>query len=129
MLISSSTQMLILIAAFFAGINIGILFDIYRVIRGFSNPNIFVTFVEDILFWILSSILIFIFLLFTNFAFLSVYTYFYIFMGLYLYFKIASNSAIKYFHRFFYILMIIFRVSKNYLIYPVYLILKHKNKN
>lgn len=129
MLISSSTQMLILIASFFAGINIGIFFDIYRVIRGFRNPNIFVTFVEDILFWILSSILIFIFLLLTNFAFLSVYTYFYIFMGLYLYFKIASNRAIKYFHSFFYILMIIFRVSKNYLIYPFYLILKHKNKN
>lgn len=51
-------QIKVLIAFFSTGIIIGILFDIFRIIRKtFKTPNI-VTYIQDIIFWILSGVLL-----------------------------------------------------------------------
>lgn len=51
-------QLYIVISFFFAGIIIGVLFDIFRVTRkSFKTPNIII-YIEDILFWILTGLII-----------------------------------------------------------------------
>lgn len=60
-----TSQIYILIAFFITGICIGLLFDIFRVSRkAFKTPNILI-YIEDVLFWILTGLII----LFTIFTF------------------------------------------------------------
>ncbi|MDS0525298.1 spore cortex biosynthesis protein YabQ [Clostridium sp. SHJSY1] len=86
-------QLNIVIYSLIAGGITGILFDAYRIIRGLKIPK-FLIFIEDILFWILCALAIFSFLLYTNYAFLGVYVYLFIFISLTLYFKLVSKYII-----------------------------------
>ncbi|MHC1685530.1 MAG: spore cortex biosynthesis protein YabQ [Clostridiaceae bacterium] len=129
MLIPSVEQILILLFSFIAGVVTGILFDLYRVIRGFQNPNKYITFFEDILFWVFASIVVFIFLLKTSFAYLNFYCYLYIIFGLYLYIRFLSKKLISVLSRFLNGVFSILRIIKNYLLYPLQLLLNFKNKN
>ena len=53
-----SSEIIVLLAFFCAGILIGLLFDIFRITRRtFKTPNI-ITYIEDTLFWILSGLLV-----------------------------------------------------------------------
>ena len=73
MLLEINMQFNIVIYSIIAGIITGILFDMYRIIRDLNSKKI-VAMVEDILFWILAGMIVFTFLLYTNYAFLM-YTY------------------------------------------------------
>ena len=86
-------QINLVICSLVAGTITGILFDIYRGIRGL-NSIIILTIVEDILFWILTSLIVFTFLLYANYAFLTPYVYLFIIIAILLYFKFIS----KYFY-------------------------------
>ncbi len=70
-------QFNLLMYSVIAGIITGFLFDIYRSIRGLNSIKI-ITVIEDILFWILTALIIFTFLLYTNYAFLTPYVYIFI---------------------------------------------------
>lgn len=94
MLLPLGLQIRIVLFSLVAGILIGIFFDIYRVFRGFKIHNILIA-IEDILFWILCAIMIFIFLLYVNYAFLSIYVYFFMFIGDIIYLKLVSPYFIK----------------------------------
>lgn len=101
-----------------AGILTGFLFDFYRTFRGFENIHKLLIIIEDILFWILAGILIFVFLLYTNQAVMGVYVYIWMGFGVYLYMKLVSKS----FRKIQYILICniskFFRIIINILIYP-----------
>ncbi len=86
-------QLDIVIYSLIAGVITGILFDAYRLIRGLKIPK-FLIFIEDILFWSFCALVIFSFLLYTNYAFLGVYVYLFIFISLTLYFKLVSSYII-----------------------------------
>ncbi|WP_294401298.1 spore cortex biosynthesis protein YabQ [uncultured Clostridium sp.] len=86
-------QVNIVIYSFMAGIITGILFDIYRIFRGLNKIKI-ITIIEDLLFWSLSSLVIFTFLLYMNYAFLTLYVYIFMAISLALY--------LRFFSRFFY---------------------------
>lgn len=86
-------QVSLVIYSLIGGIITGILFDIYRVIRGL-NSFIILTIIEDLLFCILIAIIVFTFLLYTNYAFLTPYVYVFIIIGALLYFRFIS----KYFY-------------------------------
>lgn len=90
MLLPLITQINLLIFDILAGVFTGILFDIYKIIRG-TNYNKIINFIEDILFWMLVSIVIFIFLSYNNYAYFEFYCYIYIFLGLFVYLKIFSK--------------------------------------
>lgn len=83
------------ICAILSGVLAGVLFDIYRVIKGDEQSNPIITFISDVLFWILTSILVFIFLLYTNYAYVSIYIYLLIFLGLFGYLKLFSRGFSK----------------------------------
>jgi len=88
-------QIVLFIFSILSGVLLGVFFDCYRIIRGFNNPNKLVTAMEDILFWILAGILIFIFMMYTNYAYISFNVVIYGIMGLFLYLKLFSTLFIK----------------------------------
>jgi spore cortex biosynthesis protein YabQ len=86
-------QINLVIYSLIGGLMTGILFDIYRGIRGINSIKI-LTIIEDILFCILIALVLFTFLLYTNYAFLTPYVYALIIIAILLYFKFIS----KYFY-------------------------------
>ena len=86
-------QINLVIYSLLGGLIAGVLFDIYRGIRGLNSIKI-LTIIEDILFCILIALVVFTFLLYTNYAFLTPYVYIFIIIAILLYVKFIS----KYFY-------------------------------
>lgn len=128
MIISGQTQFYILLYSILAGVLTGVLFDLYRVIRGFQSSNKVVTFIEDVLFWIAASMIVFIFMLITNYAYISLYIYLYIGVGLFIYLKLVSHYFICIQHNIVKTLLKIIRISINIVLYPFELIFNIKRK-
>lgn len=134
MVVHMETQINILIYSVITGFLTGVLFDMYRIVRGVENPNRYLTFVEDILFWILVGLLDFIFLLYKDYAYIGVYVYISIFIGIFIYIKILSKYFIKFQNKLLNFLFKLIRIVFNVLIYPFELfyyevIKKNKNKS
>ena len=93
--LDTNIQFSIILYALLAGILTGLMFDLYRIIRGSKVPK-FIIAIEDTLFWILAAMIIFAFLLYTNYAFLGVYVYAFMLISLGLYMKFISNKCIRF---------------------------------
>lgn len=93
--LDTNIQFSIILYALLAGILTGLMFDLYRIIRGSKVPKIIIV-VEDILFWGLAAMVVFAFLLYTNYAFLGVYVYAFMLISLGLYMKFVSNKCIRF---------------------------------
>lgn len=131
MLFSVSSQFNLLIFSLLAGVITGILFDLYRVIRGINDPNKIITFIEDTLFWIFVSIIIFIFLLYMSYAYMRGYVYISIALGITIYMSFISKYFIKLLYRVVNRITKTIRISFILLLYPFNLLiykLKRKNK-
>lgn len=124
-----SVQLNIIFYSFLSGIITGILFDEYRIIRG-SNGIKIIFIIEDILFWTLTAIIIFIFLLYNSYAFLGMYVYLFIIISLGVYFKFISKHIIiveKFIGK---VVIRSLRVIFKHLIYPIKIfMLKMGNKS
>ncbi|QAA30741.1 spore cortex biosynthesis protein YabQ [Clostridium manihotivorum] len=94
MLLPLKIQFEIVIFSLMAGLIAGILFDFYRIVRGFGAPK-FIIFIEDFLFWVLNAIIIFTFLLYVNYAFLGMYVYLFIIIGALIYLNLFSDKLMK----------------------------------
>ena len=90
MLLEINMQFNIVVYSIMAGLITGILFDMYRIIRDLNSKRI-IEMIEDILFWILAGMIVFTFLLYTNYAFLTPYVYIFIIISLLFYFKFISR--------------------------------------
>ncbi len=90
MLLGLNLQINLVIYSLIGGFITGILFDIYRGIRGLNSIKI-LTIIEDVLFCILIALLVFTFLLYTNYAFLTPYVYIFIIIAILLYFRFISE--------------------------------------
>lgn len=88
-MINLNEQILILIYSFLSGIIFGISFDVYKILMG--NSKKILAFIKCMLFWVIVGISVFCFLLYTQYAILSFYTYFYIFLGAFIYLKFISK--------------------------------------
>ncbi len=123
MIISLMNQVRLIIFGLLSGLITGILFDLYRLIRGFENPNKVLTIIQDILFWILTSIVVFVFLMYTNDGYINFYVYLCLITGAYLYLKLVSAVFIKVQYRLLKFQGKSFRVVWNLVLYPVDLLL------
>ena len=105
-------QINLVIYSLFGGLIAGVLFDVYRGIRGINSIKI-LTIIQDILFCILIALVIFTFLLYTNHAFLTPYVYILIIIAMLLYFKFISklfySSEIKITRIFYKIIRILLK--------------------
>ena len=118
-------QIKLLLFSILSGVIIGIIYDIYRLMRGIKIHNSIITFLEDTLFWILSAIIVFIFLLYTSYAFIGTYVYLYIAIGILIYFRALSKTIFKLENKLINITAKTFRVVINYGLYP-FLLLNEK---
>ena len=132
MIISLIDQVKLIIFSLLSGIITGVFFDVYRLIRGFGNPNKFLTIIQDLLFWTLNSIVVFIFLMYTNEGYINFYVYVCLIIGVYLYMKFLSKFFIKLQYRSLKVNGKLFRVVWNAILYPANLLfykLKIKKKD
>ncbi len=132
MIISLIGQVNLIIFSLLAGIITGVFFDIYRLIRGFENPNKVLTIIQDLLFWTLTSIVVFIFLMYTNKGYINFYVYVCLIIGVYLYLKLLSGVFIRVQYKLIIFNGKVFRVVWNAVLYPANLLvykLKIKKKD
>ncbi|MDV3429469.1 MAG: spore cortex biosynthesis protein YabQ, partial [Bacillota bacterium] len=73
MILPVGLQFRILLFGLAAGIITGFTFDIYKTITQDKSTNKFIFFIQDILFWILTALVIYNFLLYFNYAYISSY--------------------------------------------------------
>lgn len=118
MIISIAKQFQCFIFSIIAGIMTGLLFDIYKIIRGYGNINKFISFFEDLLFWILAAIIVFIFLIITDYIYIGVYVYMLIAIGICIYIKLFSTEIVKILIKILKFTAKGFRILKNIIIYP-----------
>lgn len=123
MIISLINQVKLIIFGLLSGLITGILFDLYRLIRGFENPNKVLTIIQDLLFWTLTSIVVFIFLMYTNEGYINFYVYVCLIIGAYLYLKLFSSVFIRVQYRLLKFHGKSFRVVWNLILYPADLLL------
>ena len=113
-------QLLCLIAFTVTGIVIGVLFDIFRILRRSFKTADWLTTIQDILFWILAGFVI----LFSIFKFNNGEVRIYIFVGIALGVLIYMLTLSKYIVKYS---VIIIKFIKKILSYPINLILKVSN--
>ena len=123
MITSLMNQVNLIIFSLLSGIITGVFFDIYRLIRGFENPNKFLTVIQDLLFWTLTAIVVFIFLMYTNEGYLNFYVYVCLIVGVYLYLKFLSRTFIKVQYRSLKFNGKMFRIVLNTILYPMNLLI------
>nr|WP_291632599.1 spore cortex biosynthesis protein YabQ [Clostridium sp.] len=116
-------QVKLLIFGLLSGMITGVFFDIYRLIRGFQNPNKILTIIQDLLFWTLTSIVVFIFLMYTSEGYINFYVYLCLIIGVYVYLKLISRTFIKVQYKSLKFNGKVFRVILNTILYPVDLVL------
>lgn len=110
-------QFTTILYSIFGGILIGILFDFYNILRGVKIPKIIIV-IQDILFWILTSVTVFTFLLYKNYAFLSIYVYLFMIITLFVYLTFVSPSVIRLENYLIEVILKVFRIILKNLIYP-----------
>lgn len=114
-------QLLSLVLFIATGMVIGILFDIFRVLRKCFKTADFITYVQDILFWIFAGIIT----LFSIFQFnqgeIRVYIFLGIFIGILVYMITISKFIVKY-------SVILVKTIKKIISYPMQLIINFTKK-
>jgi len=93
--VSEYNQLFSLLIFVITGIVIGILFDVFRIIRKSFKTSDFITYIEDILFWFLSGCVL-LFSIFTfNYGEIRVYIFIGLLFGLIIYLLTLSKYFIK----------------------------------
>lgn len=126
MVLTMTLQIRIVIFSILAGMLTGIMFDLYRLYRGFTNSKI-VMIIEDVLFWILTTVIVFIFLLNTNYAFVSAYVYISIGMGILLYLRLFSGFLRNLYYKLFKNIYKYVRIIGKQISYPFKLLFYNKD--
>ncbi|MGE5628198.1 MAG: spore cortex biosynthesis protein YabQ [Solirubrobacterales bacterium] len=125
MVISISQQAMLVLLCFISGMATGVLFDLYRLFRGIQEPNRLITLIQDILFWIFTSLLVFIFLSINDYAYIGLYSYLCMALGLVFYFLFLSKFNIAVFYCIINISGIFLRTLKNILCFPFGIIIEY----
>lgn len=84
------------IAMLLTGAALGLVFDVYRVLRGRARYNHIVTSLGDLLYWVLATLLTACVLFFTNGGEVRVYVLLALISGAVLYFRLISRMMVKF---------------------------------
>jgi len=74
---------------------LGVLFDVYRVLRGFFRPPWLITSVTDLVYWLVAAGVAFLALILGNWGELRFYVFIAMFLGVAAYYRLASRHVIK----------------------------------
>ena len=114
------------------GIIIGLLFDIFRILRrSFKTPN-FITYIEDIVFWIMSTLIVLYSLFVFNNGEIRFYVFLATFFGIIIYSLTLSNICVIIISVIFKIIKRLFEIIWKILKLPYHFItsfFKNRNKS
>lgn len=88
---SVKMQAYVFFTVFYGGLIVGFIYDVYRGFRYYLNPRKLITFIEDLVFWILATFITFYILIKSNWGELRGYIFIGLFLGIYLYLKLLSK--------------------------------------
>ena len=111
-------QFSIIVYSFLSGLLTGGMFDLYRIIRGSKIPKPILV-IEDILFSILAAMIVFTFLLYTDYAFLGAYVYIFMILAIFIYMKFISPSFITLEKSIIQMIYKVFRILYKHLSYGI----------
>jgi spore cortex biosynthesis protein YabQ len=92
-----ASQVTTFVMTIMTGALLGVLFDLYRVLRRSHNPSAVCTWFTDLLYWLVATTVIFIALVFSNWGELRFYVFIGILSGLGLYYNWLSIYTIRLF--------------------------------
>ena len=123
--VSVQSQVYVFLSTLTAGIFIGLIYDFYRLFRYYSRPKRIKTFIEDLIFWLMLSLMIVLFVNRVNEGEFRAFLFLGFTLGIILYSRLLSRSVIKFISNI--IDSIIFRSKKilGFMIYPIRFIKKH----
>ena len=81
------------------GVAIGVLFDFFRILRRAIKTSNFITYIEDILFWILTGLLILYNIWYFNNGEIRIFMFLGIILGVLIYMSTLSNILVKIFSK------------------------------
>lgn len=90
----------------FTGIIIGVLFDFFRILRRTIKTSNIATYIEDILFWVLTGFLILYNIMYFNSGEIRIYMFLAIILGVLIYMFTLSNILIKIFSKILKVIII-----------------------
>lgn len=122
MILTVEAQLMSIIISIFAGLMIGLLFDLYRTINYFAKPSKAFLHFMDLLFWVLTGCTVFFMLLKADYAELRVYTFIGIIMGLFIYFKLFTEYVLRFYRAIIYVVGKTIRLIFIFITYPVKLV-------
>ena len=93
--ISVTNELLVFFSSFIGGVLMGIIFDFFRIIRKIKKHGDILTAIEDILFWIISSVLVFFIVLYFNSGEIRWYIFVALVIGSVLYYLTISSFLRK----------------------------------
>lgn len=106
------------------GFGIGIIFDIFRILRKSFKTADIVTYIEDIIFWVLSGILTLANIIIFNNGEIRLYMFISIVIGVIAYMLSISRFFIKYSVLIINFIKKVWKVVINTIIYPIRIVLK-----
>ena len=83
----------------FTGVIIGVLFDIFRILRKTIKTSNILTYIEDVLFWILTGLLILYTIWYFNNGEIRIFMFLGIIVGVLIYMSTLSNIIVKVFSK------------------------------
>jgi len=96
MILSMSSQAAAFLATALAGAVLGVLYDCFRILRRVVRHKTVATTIEDAIFWVVSTLLMFIFLLNRNFGDIRSFIFMGLALGTILYFMLLSRFFTKF---------------------------------
>ena len=122
--VSVTNQAYIFISAIVGGIIIGLLFDVFRILRKMIKKNNVLTYIEDILFWILATGITFALVFITNDGELRWFEFVGILLGVVFYHMVFSSFVIKIALTLIHIMKKVITVMIKIMLFPVVCIYK-----
>ncbi len=110
---SLKVQSYIFLTSIYGGLLIGTVYDLYKVFRYFLKPKKIATLIEDILFWIVITIIVFSVLIKSTWGELRGYIFVGLFIGAFLYFKLISKIVYSLLVKLFQLIISILSIPVN----------------
>ncbi|MGE5474091.1 MAG: spore cortex biosynthesis protein YabQ [Ignavibacteriales bacterium] len=93
--VSVSSQVIVFFCCILGGLIIGLLFDIFRLSRRIIPTSDLITYIEDIIFWVLVGVIVLVTIFQFNQGQLRGFVFLGMFLGLVFYFMLFSNLLIR----------------------------------
>ncbi|MGE5329699.1 MAG: spore cortex biosynthesis protein YabQ [Deltaproteobacteria bacterium] len=124
MAVSISSQVAIFFWCIFCGLIIGLLFDVFRLSRKIIPTNDYITYIEDIIFWLLVGVVVLATVFQCNQGQLRGFVFLGIFLGAIFYFMLFSNLMMRFIIMLFKLSQKIINYVIKYLEKPIRVIVK-----